>query len=136
MKYTFNAQGHPNITSKHSTTWEVTCDQDMGKSGDCIIGLCSQSRLKDIPEQMRKSIQQENHHIRVILETENYKEEISGSGHPSLSLDHPTDMVCRTSDYTCSRTLMIKADKAAKDLSPDLIAELRAGKKLKITIIV
>ena len=73
---------------------------------------------------------------KIILETENAKDIITGYGHPSLTLDHPTDMVCRRSDYTCSRTLMIHADKASVDLDSDLIAELASGKTLKVTIIV
>ncbi len=85
---------------------------------------------------MKKAIQTDGTQIQIILETENSKDEITGYGHPSLTLDHPTDMVCRKSSYTCSRTLMIHADMAAVDLNPDLIDDLKSGKTLKVTIIV
>ncbi len=62
------------------------------------------------------------------------KNVITGYGHPALTLDHPTDMVCRKSDYTCSRTLMIHADQAAVDLNPDLVKDLQEGKPLKVII--
>jgi Uncharacterized protein conserved in archaea len=83
---------------------------------------------------MKEAIQDEDTRIEVILETENSKDVITGFGHPALTLDHPTDMVCRKSDYTCSRTLMIHADKAALDLDQDLVRDLVDGKSLKVTI--
>ena len=46
-------------------------------------------------------------------------------------------MIIRKSDYTCPRTLMINANKAAKDLSRELIEELKVKeRKLKVTIYV
>ncbi len=136
MEYTFKAKGHHNVTSKHKTTFEVTQDAEIGLVADCIVGVSSNVSLNDLPLQMREAIQDENTEIKVVLETENVKDVITGYGHPALTLDHPTDMVCRKSDYTCSRTLMIHADKAAVDLDSDLIAELAAAKTLKVTIIV
>jgi uncharacterized protein len=136
MEYTFKATGHHNVTSKHKTTFEVTQDADIGLAADCIVGVSSNVSLNDLPIPMRDAIQDENTEIKVILETENSKDVIIGYGHPTLTLDHPTDMVCRKSDYTCSRTLMIHSDKAAVDLDSDLIDELVSGKTLKVTIIV
>jgi len=136
MEYTFEAKGHHNVTSKHKTTFEITQDTEIGLAADCIVGVSSKVSLNDLPIQMREAIQNEDTKIRIILETENAKDVITGYGHPSLTLDHPTDMVCRRSDYTCSRTLMIHADKASVDLDSDLIAELASGKTLKVTIIV
>ncbi|MDY9923565.1 DUF371 domain-containing protein [Methanobacterium sp.] len=136
MEYTFEAQGHHNVTSKHKTTFEVTQDTEIGLAADCIVGVSSKVSLNDLPLQMREAIQNEDTKIRIILETENAKDVITGYGHPALTLDHPTDMVCRRSNYTCSRTLMIRADKASVDLDSDLIAELASGKTLKVTIIV
>ena len=70
------------------------------------------------------------------METKNALDEIKGYGHPELTLDHPTDIVCRKSEFKCSRTLMIKADKAAIDLKKELIEDLKKGKDLKIEITV
>ncbi|WP_209626361.1 DUF371 domain-containing protein [Methanobacterium petrolearium] len=134
MKYIFKAKGHDNVTSKHRSTFEVTQDREMNLAGDCIVGVSSNASLKDLPPQMKDAIRDENTEIHVILETENASDEIIGYGSPSLTLDHPTDMVCRRSDYTCSRTLMIRADKAAVDLNPDLVEDLKSGKTLKVTI--
>ena len=135
MIYTFHARGHPNVTSLHKTTFEVTRDKEIGIKADCIIGVQSESVLEDVPEQIRKAIRKENTKIKVVLETENAQDVITGYGHPELGLDHPTDMVCRKSSFTCSRTLMVGANKAAVDLKKELVEDLKAGKDLKVTII-
>lgn len=136
MEYTFHAKGHKNVTSAHKSTFEVTMDPEIGIRADCIIGVSSKVKLEDLPQELRESIRNENTLIKVQLETENTEDEIAGYGHPELTLDHPTDMVCRKSDFKCSRTLMIKADKAAADLKRELIADLKEGKDLRVKIIV
>ena len=136
MKYTFIAQGHPNVTSRHKTTFEFTMDNEIGKTADCIIGVSSKNKLEDFPLELQRAIKNENTQIRILLETENAEDEIKGYGHPDLTLNHPTDMVCRKSQFKCSRTLMIGADKAAYDLKKELVNDLKAGKSLKITIMI
>ena len=70
----------------------------------------------------------------MILDTENGHDIIIGWGHEDLTLTHPTDIVIRKSDYTCPRTLMIKANKAARDLEGKLIDDLKDGKVMDVTI--
>ncbi len=106
----------------------------MGIRADCIIGVSSETKMDDFPEELKEAIKDENMVIKILLETENAEDEITGYGHPELTLDHPKDMVCRKSEFKCNRTLMIKADKAACDLKKDLINDLRKGKSLKVVI--
>jgi len=134
MEYTFFAKGHENVTSKHKSTFEITTDKSLTLKGDCIIGLNSEITLNDLPIELKKDIQTDNKIIELYLETENASDTIIGTGSSKLTLDHPTDMVCRKSDFTCSRTLMINCDKAAKDLNKELINDLKNNLKLKITI--
>lgn len=136
MCYSFYSKGHPNVTSAHKTTFEVTMDPEIGKTADCIIGVSSEKSMLDFPEDLKKAISRNNATVKVILTTKNACDEITGFGHDALTLDHPTDIVCRKSDYICSRTLMIKADKAACDLNDILIKDLSNGEKLKVDIIV
>jgi uncharacterized protein len=135
MEYTFVLKGHPNVTSRHKTTFEFTKDHKIGKTADCIIGVESPVSMNNIPKEMVRKIQDETTIIILRLETENAVDEIKGYGHPELTLDHPTDIVSRKSDFKCSRTLMINADKAACDLNRELINDLRNSKPLKVTII-
>lgn len=136
MEYTFIVNGHPNITSKHRTTFEFTKDESIGITADCIIGVKSPVSMDNIPQEICKSIKEDNKLITLKLETENAVDEIKGYGHHELTLNHPTDMVIRKSEFKCGRTLMINADKAAKDLKTELIEDLKDSKQLKITIII
>jgi len=61
-------------------------------------------------------------------------ETVRGWGHPSLALDHPTDMVVRKSSFLCGRTLAVRADKAARDLSREFVRELRRGLPVEVVI--
>lgn len=136
MEYVFHAKGHPNVTSTHKSTLEVTMDKEIGIKADCIIGVSSKVKLEDFPPELLEAVKNENKIIKVQLETDNAFDEITGHGHPELTLDHPTDMVCRKSEFKCGRTLMIKSDKAAVDLKRELIDDLKEGKELKVRIIV
>lgn len=136
MQFIFHSTGHSNVTSLHKTTLEVTRDPEIGKTADCIIGVSADAVMSDIPEIIREALKNEETQIKLVLKTENASDVVKGYGHPSLTLDHPTDMVCRKSNYTCSRTLMIQADKAACDLNPQLVEDLKQGKDLEVKIIV
>jgi hypothetical protein len=136
MEYSFTVNGHPNVTSMHRTTFEITKDKEIGLTADCIIGVSSKVSMEDIPTEILNAIRKSSTKVTVMLETENSQDEIHGFGHPELTLNHPTDMVSRKSDFKCSRTLMIKADKAACDLDKQLIKDLKQSKDLNVTIIV
>ncbi len=134
INYILKAWGHPHVSSQHRTTLEITWDKEIGKQADCIVGVKADRTMLDFPEELKSAISRDDALIRVILSTNNNWDEIKGQGHHKLSLDHPTDIVCRKSEFICSRTLMIKADKAACDLNPDLIEDLKAKKELKVEI--
>ena len=136
MEYTFTVKGHPNVTSKHKTTMEFTKDVDIGITADCIIGVKSKVSMDNIPNEIAEALKEDNRPITLKLETENAVDAIRGYGNHKLTLDHPTDMVSRKSNFICSRTLMINADKAANDLKTELIKDLRESKPLKVTIII
>lgn len=134
MEYSFVARGHENVTSLHKSTFEITTDESLTLKGDCIVGVKSEITLDDLPEELKNLIKTDYQKIELFLESDNYSDKIVGYGSSKLTLDHPSDMVCRKSDFTCNRTLMINADKAARDLNKNLIDELKKGSELKVTI--
>ena len=136
MIFKIQTKGHENVTSNHKSTFEITKDPEIGPTADCIVGTSADKSMSDFPQEFKDKIANSKTKITVILDTENGHDEIIGFGHENLTLTHPTDIVCRTSDYTCSRTLMIKADKAAKDLDENLIEDLKNDKIMEVTIIV
>ncbi len=134
MIFKLKTKGHRNVSSLHKSTFEITKDVEIGPTADCIIGVDMDSTMLNFPSEFKDKIANSNTKIRVILDTENGHDEITGFGHEDLTLTHPTDIVCRTSNYTCSRTLMIKADKAARDLDKDLVEDLKNEKIMEVTI--
>lgn len=136
MMIEIKTKGHPNVSSLHKSTFEITRDAEIGPTADCIIGVCSNTAMNDFNDEFKERIADCRAKIRVTLETENGHDEITGYGHEDLTLTHPTDIVCRTSDYTCERTLMIRSDKAAKDLDRNLIEDLKNEKEMTVRILV
>jgi hypothetical protein len=73
----------------------------------------------------------------MLIEAGDIVEVVNAFGSVRLILTHPTDMVVRKSNYICNRTLAIRADKAACDLSRRLVEKLKNQKqKVKITLTV
>lgn len=134
MIFKLKTRGHKNVTSHHKSTFEITRDAEIGPTADCIIGVDMDKTMLNFPKEFKEKIANSNTKIKVILDTENGHDEITGWGHEDLTLTHPTDIVCRTSDFTCSRTLMIRADKAARDLDRNLIEDLKNEKIMDVTI--
>ena len=134
MEFKIRSKGHKNVSSLHKSTFEITKDVEIGPTADCIIGVDMDDSMLDFPKEFKEKIANSNTKIAVILDTKNGHDEIIGFGHENLTLTHPTDIVCRTSDFTCPRTLMRKSSKAACDLNLDLINDLKNEEELKITI--
>ena len=134
MIFKLKSKGHKNVTSLHKSTFEITKDVEIGPTADCIVGTSADQSMLNFSDEFKSKVADSNTQIKVILDTENGHDEIIGWGHEDLTLAHPTDIVCRTSDFTCSRTLMIKADKAARDLDASLIEDLKNEKVMDITI--
>lgn len=135
MIFKLQTKGHRNVTSHHKSTFEITSDAEIGPTADCIIGVDMDKTMLNFSDEFKEKIANSNTKVKVILDTENGHDEITGYGHEDLTLTHPTDIVCRKSDYTCPRTLMVRADKAAKDLDLDLIEDLKNEKIMEVTIV-
>jgi hypothetical protein len=61
-------------------------------------------------------------------------EVITGFGSTNLSLSDTDDMVVRKSGFVSGRTLMIGADKAARDLDRAFVDKLKTSEDITITI--
>ena len=134
MNFKIKAKGHENVLSLHKSTFEITKDKDLSLSGDCIIGLDIDKSMEDFPDEFKEKLANEDTKVIVELRTPNASDTIEGYGHHDLTLSHPTDIVCRKSTFVCSRTLMIKSNKAAIDLNRDLIKDLANGESMDVNI--
>lgn len=134
MEFKIKSKGHKNVSSKHKSTFEITKDVEIGPTADCIIGVDMDDSMLDFPQEFKDKIANSNTKILVLLDTPNAHDEIVGFGHEDLTLTHPTDIVCRKSDFVCSRTLMINSSKAARDLDSVLINDLKNEEIMEVTI--
>jgi len=130
---TVTAWGHENVMSLHKTTIEVTKEEELTKRGDCIIGARADMGLADLSEAFKNAARDKNAKIAVTFKAGSATETVTGSGHPDLTFTHETDMVIRKSNFTCSRTLMVNADKSAAELDRKLISALK-NKSQKLTV--
>jgi len=139
MKVTevIDARGHENIQSTHETTFEITKETVLMKRGDCIIAVGATKGATDLHPDFKEAAKRRDTQITIMVEAGNMKEVVKAKGSPRLSFTHPTDLVVRKSDYVCGRTIAIKADRAAKDLSRKLVEKLRdPHQKVRITLTV
>ena len=134
MNFKIKAKGHENVLSLHKSTFEITKDKDLSLAGDCIIGLDIDKSMEDFPDEFKEKLANDDTKVIVELKTPNASDTIEGYGHHDLTLSHPTDIVCRKSTFVCSRTLMIKSNKAAIDLNRDLIKDLANGESMDVNI--
>jgi hypothetical protein len=131
------ARGHENVKATHKSTLEITKENQLSKRGDCIIAVSADKTMADLSSDFKENLRKENAKITILIETGDALEVVNALGHPHLTFTHPTDMVVRKSNYICSRTLAIHADKAACDLSRKLVEKLKnPTQKAKITLTV
>lgn len=118
------AKGHSNITARHGTTIEITRDKEMGIKADCIVGVKADKGLSQLSEEFKRAARNNDARIMVTLEANGLREVITGWGHEGLTFEDEDDMVIRKSEFICPRTLMVRADKASKDLDRRFVKSL------------
>ncbi len=119
------AHGHARVLATHPTTLEFTNDAYLSQKGDCIIAVSSDKTMNDLDPLLKESLRHEEGKISIVIEAGGAVETVHARGSSRLILSHPTDFVIRKSDHICSRTLAIRADKAAGDLSRTLVEKLK-----------
>ncbi len=124
--------GHKNVLSLHSRTIEITKDQNLTLSGDCIIGVKADKACSDLRIDLKQKIRSNSCHINFELIVEPYTFCISGNGNKELVLDHKDDIVIRKSDFICNRTICVGSSSAAIDIPRHIIELLKDPQKLGI----
>mgnify|MGYP003973927085 CR=1 FL=1 len=113
----FFIYGHENLLATHNTTLEFTKDSYLTKNGDCIVGI----RADFSYDELMKLKGQDT--IKIIISIDEIKEEIISK--VNKYFDHKEEIVIRLSDFLSDRTLGIKANKAAINLSRESIQKLK-----------
>jgi len=130
------AHGHENVTATHRTTFEITKETHLSRDGDCIIAVGANKALDDLSLEFKENLRKDGAKITVLIEANGVTEIVTAIGNSRLALMHPTDIIVRKSGYVCNRTLAIHADKAANELSRELVNRSRnPNQKVRITLI-
>ena len=119
-----SAYGHENILCTHKTTIELTKENSITKRGNCILGIKATKSCIDLNPILKKYIKNEKK-IRVSIRVENLTDSFCGFGNKDLTLLDKKDLVFRTSDYICDRTVLINCTKSSNDLKRKLINKLQ-----------
>jgi hypothetical protein len=131
------AYGHSLVQATHKTTFEITKDTHLTRKGDCIIAVRADKSLIDLSRDFKDAARKSDARITIAIEAGEERETVTASGNSGLLFSHPTDMVVRKSNYVCSRTLAVKSNKAAYDLSKELVEKLRnPNQKVRIKLTV
>jgi hypothetical protein len=136
LRETIIAHGHENVAATHRTTFEITKETHLSRDGDCIIAVGANKALDDLSPEFKENLRKDGAKITVLIEVNGVTEIVTAVGNSRLALMHPTDIIVRKSGYVCNRTLAIHADKAANELSRELVNRSRnPNQKVKITLI-
>jgi len=131
------ARGHEHIQATHKTTFEITKEAALTKRGDCIIAVEATKGAADLPLEFKKAARKKNAQISITIEAGEITEVVGSRGSPRLLFTHPTDLVIRKSGYICGRTLAIRADKAAVELSRKFVEKIKdPNQRITITLTV
>ena len=130
------AFGHENVLATHPTTLMITKDKKLSKQGDCIIAVAADKAVSDLNSEIKQKLCNDNTKIEMLIEVDGLVEQVTAYGSADLDFSNNVDIVVRKSVFASDRTLAIKADKAAADLSRIFIERLRDPKQqVKITLI-
>jgi hypothetical protein len=130
------ARGHPLVAGTHPTTFEVTRAEHLSHAGDCIIAIGADKAAADLSPAFRSAIRKPGSVLTTHLSCRDIEYEVTSLGHPDFVLDHEEDLVWRRSSYIDGRTIGIHSDATARSLPRDLVALLRDGARLVVTMTV
>lgn len=125
MRFEIQFSGHENIRSNHQKTIEITKESHLTPSGDCIIGVNASASCADLPDTIKKKLQDPNSKVNFSIKVGSHEFIVEGRGHENLILTHQEDIVIRKSNFVCPRTLAVKCDKASDLMPREMISLLQ-----------
>lgn len=134
MKELIRARGHDNVAATHESTLEVTTDEYLTPTGDCIIGIEADRAPADFDPDFVSACRRPTARISLTVRGGGTEQTIEARGHSELTFESERSAVLRTSDYVDDRTVAVRADGAACDLSRTLIEDLRAGADIEFEL--
>jgi hypothetical protein len=131
---TVRARGDPLVRATHPTTFEVTKDMRLTGAGDCIIGVAADKGAADLDPDLRALLRDDRAVLTTRLAAGGKTVIVRSRGSSAFSLDHPTDLVWRRSDFISDRTVGIRSDRVAATLPREFVAALQRGEELVVEL--
>lgn len=127
-------RGHPLVLGTHPTTFELTCEDHLTKSGNCIIGIAADKGCAGLSAAFKTVLAHDDAVLITNLACDGVVAEIRSRGSSQFLLNHKADMVWRKSTFVCGRTIGIRSDFAALTLPRELISNLAHGKEMVVRL--
>jgi uncharacterized protein len=131
--------GHPMVRATHARTIEITTEEHLTPSGDCIIGVGASKGIAQLSPAMKNALRSDGARVRLTIVAPGGKFSFAARGSKDLTFQSPTDMVIRRSGFVCGRTLAIRAESSAIEIPRSLVGTLkshRAAGLLRIEVYV
>lgn len=113
------------VRSLHPRTIEVTTDEHLTESGDCIIGVGAGVGCAGLQDDTKAALRTEGSTVRFRILVGGEEFLVKAHGDARLILEDEADMVIRKSSYVCGRTLAVRADYSAREIPRKMVAALR-----------
>ncbi len=130
------ARGHENVKGLHKSTLEVTREDYLTPRGDCIIGVAADKAAATLSPEVKDILRDDRTKVILLLYCDGAWDIIVARGSSKLVLGDEKRIIVRRSSYIEPATIAINADKAARDVSRDLVRKLRSGDTELLVIIV
>ena len=118
-------RGHPMVRASHPTTIEVTTEDYLTESGDCIIGVGGSKGCAGLSVEVKVGLKKRGSWVRVTFVVGGKQFVVRASGDPRLELTDPHDMVIRKSDFVNGRTLAVRADSSSRAIPREMVRLLK-----------
>ena len=118
-------RGHPMVRSSHPTTIEVTTEEYLTESGDCIVGVGADKGCAGLKDEVKEGLRRAGSRVTLRFVVGTLSFTVRGRGDPRLALSDSHDMVVRKSDYISGRTLALDADLASRDFPREIVRQLK-----------
>jgi len=119
-------RGHAMVRATHGNTIEITTEEHLTPSGDCIVGVGAAKGLAHLLPATKDALRSDAARVRLTIIAPGGEFSFFARGSKDLSFENPTDMVIRKSGFVCGRTLAIHAESAAIEIPRGLVATLKS----------
>lgn len=118
-------RGHPLISARHKTTFEVTKDSYVTRRGDCIIGVEASKACADLSHSFRRALKTDDTTLEIEIVIGPYSLTAKAQGSRDLVLTNPNDIVIRKSTFICDRTLAIRCNRTAFEFPRTMVDRVK-----------